>query len=206
MYARRSNDNGLTWLPDGAFSDAVSPLPALPDPGIVPTYVSDYDYASAVTTKHLASWVDGRVPINGTYQPDAFTDGELVATPTPTPTPMGCSVTSAGCGTVVFTPPTTFIVNVSEAVDPATVDASDFTVNNIPSNLPPTLINGNTTIAFHYTTSPVTTPGLQTMHIPAGAFDCGGPVLEFSCRFFYSVPRPTPTPRPRPTMPHPSPP
>ena len=89
MYARRSNDNGLTWLPDDAFSDVVSPLPAQPDPGIVSYYVSDYDYASASATKHLVSWVDGRVPINGTYQQDAFTDQELVntATPTPTPTP-----------------------------------------------------------------------------------------------------------------------
>jgi hypothetical protein len=87
MYARRSNDNGVTWLPDNAFSDVVSPLPAQPEPGIVPTYVSDYDYASALATKHLASWVDGRVPINGTYQPDAFTDKEVIgSTPTPTPT------------------------------------------------------------------------------------------------------------------------
>ena len=87
MYARKSNDNGLTWLPDGAFSDGVSPLPAQPDPGIVSYYVSDYDYASALATKHLASWVDGRVPINGTYQQDAFTDQELInTTPTPTPT------------------------------------------------------------------------------------------------------------------------
>jgi hypothetical protein len=88
MYARRSNDNGGTWLPDGAFSDTVSPLPAQPDPGIVQSYVSDYDYASALATKHFASWVDGRVPINDTYQQDAFTDGELVnTTPTPTPSP-----------------------------------------------------------------------------------------------------------------------
>jgi hypothetical protein len=82
MYARRSNDNGVTWLPDDSFSDVVSPLPAQPE--------SDYDYASALATKHLSSWVDGRVPINGTYQQDAFTDRELVtatATPTPTPTP-----------------------------------------------------------------------------------------------------------------------
>jgi hypothetical protein len=80
MYARRSNDNGVTWLPDDTFSDVVSPLPAQPE--------SDYDYASALATKHLSSWVDGRVAINGTYQPDTFTDRELVtATPTPRPTP-----------------------------------------------------------------------------------------------------------------------
>ena len=79
MYARKSNDNGITWLPDDAFSDVVSPLPAQPDPGIVSYYVSDYDYASAFATKHLSSWVDGRVPVNGTYQQDAFTDRELVS-------------------------------------------------------------------------------------------------------------------------------
>ena len=98
MYARRSNDNGVTWLPDDAFSDVVSPLPAQPDPGVIPTYVNDYDYASALATRHLASWVDGRVPINDTYQPDAFTDQELVnttPTPTPSPTPTGCSVTTS---------------------------------------------------------------------------------------------------------------
>src|SRR4029077_154355 len=80
MYARRSNDNGVTWLPDDTFSDVVSPLPAQLE--------SDYDCASALATKHLSSWVDGRVPINGTYQQNAFTDRELVtATPTPMPTP-----------------------------------------------------------------------------------------------------------------------
>jgi hypothetical protein len=71
MYARWSNDNGVTWSPDDTFSDVVSPLPAQPG--------SDYDYASALATKHLSSWVDGRVPINGIYQQDAFTDSELVA-------------------------------------------------------------------------------------------------------------------------------
>jgi hypothetical protein len=78
MWARKSNDNGVTWLPDDTFSDVVSPLPQ-PDPG-------DYDYGSAVATKHVSSWCDGRVPINNVSQPDAFTDRELVGTPSPTPT------------------------------------------------------------------------------------------------------------------------
>jgi hypothetical protein len=106
MYARRSNDNGLTWLPDDAFSDVVSPLPGQPDPGILPTYVNDYDYASALATKHLASWVDARVAINGTYQPDAFTDRELVnTTPTPTPTPTPTSTpTATATATATSTP------------------------------------------------------------------------------------------------------
>jgi hypothetical protein len=212
MYARRSNDNGLTWLPDDAFSDVVSPLPAQPEPGIVPTYASDYDYASAVATKHLASWVDARVPLNDTYQPDAFTDGELVntpPTPTPTSTPMGCSATSSGCGGIVVgIPPTEFTVDLSEPADPASVQGSDFIVNGTPANTA-ILINGNLTIHFHFNTSPVV-QGLNTMHIPACAFPCGnGCVQEFTCTFTYKPSTPTPTPTPtataRPVSPTPTP-
>ncbi|PYJ23982.1 MAG: hypothetical protein DME99_01090 [Verrucomicrobia bacterium] len=90
MWSRKSNDNGVTWLPDDMLSDVVSPLPAQPDNGIQPTYAGDYDYGSALLTKHLTSWVDGRVAISGQSQQDAFTDRESVtpsATPTATPTP-----------------------------------------------------------------------------------------------------------------------
>ena len=119
------------------------------------------------------------------------------ATPTPTPTP--CSVTSAGCGSTVFVPPTDFTVNVTEPVDPATLDASDFTVNGtVADNV--TLVNGDTTIEFIFNTSPAV-PGVNTMHIAAGAFNCGqGPVAEFNCTFRYAIPRLSPTPRPRPTV------
>ena len=74
MWSRKSNDNGLTWLPDDMLSDVVSPLPAQPDPGIVSVYVGDYDYGSAIATKHVTSWADGRVAINSQSQQDAFTD------------------------------------------------------------------------------------------------------------------------------------
>jgi hypothetical protein len=68
MWARKSNDNGVTWLPDDTFSDVVSPLPQS-DPG-------GYDYGSAIAAKHVSSWCDGRVAINGTSQQDAFSDSE----------------------------------------------------------------------------------------------------------------------------------
>jgi len=65
------------------------------------------------------------------------------------------------------------------------------------------ITNGNTTITFHFNTSPVVA-GLNTMYIPAGAFDCGPPV-DFTCTFLSNGIRPTPppkrarpTPRPRP--------
>ncbi len=53
MWARKSTDNGATWLADMQFSDVVTPLPLQPDPGIQATYVGDYDYASSLLTQHL---------------------------------------------------------------------------------------------------------------------------------------------------------
>src|SRR3989440_4348333 len=181
MWSRKSNDNGLSWLPDDTFSDVVSPLPAQPDPSIVSVYVGDYDYGSAIATKHVTSWADGRVAINSQSQQDAFTDRDLV----------GFSVTTAdpACGSVVTTQPTDFIVHLSDPVDPNTVQPSDFTVNGTPADTD-VLSDGNQTITFTFNSTPVVNQGEQTMHIPAGAFNQASnndPVLEFQCTFRYDA-------------------
>jgi hypothetical protein len=181
MWSRKSNDNGASWLPDDMFSDVVTPLPAQPDPGIQPTYAGDYDYGSAIGAKHVTSWTDGRVTISGQSQQDAFTDRELV----------GFSVTTAdpACGSLVIgTPTTDFQINLSDPADPATVQASDFTVNGTPADTA-TLSNGNQTIDFIFNSSPVV-PGLNTMHIDAGAIHQASnndPILEFDCTFRFAV-------------------
>jgi hypothetical protein len=79
MWARRSTDNGVSWLSDQTFSDVVSPLPAQPDPGIQATYAGDYDYASFSANQHLHAWVDGRMSIGGSSQQDAFHDRQSTA-------------------------------------------------------------------------------------------------------------------------------
>jgi len=181
MWSRKSNDNGATWLPDDMLSDVVTPLPGQPDPGIQPTYAGDYDYGTAILTKHLTSWTDGRVAISGQAQQDAFTDSELAG--------LSVTTTDPACNSVVFTQPTDFTVNVSVAVDPNTVEASDFTCNDIPANSF-TLSNNDSTITFHFDNTPVTNQGEQTMHIPAGAFNSasnGLPVQEFQCTFRYDA-------------------
>jgi len=181
MWARKSNDNGVTWLPDDMFSDVISPLPAQNDPGIQPNYQGDYDYSSAILTKHMTSWDDGRNAISGSSQQDAFTDREVAG--------LSVTTTDPACNSVVFTQPTDFTVNVSVAVDPTTVQAGDFTVNGTPANSF-VLSNGNATITFHFNNTPVTNQGVQTMHIPAGAFNSasnGLPVLEFQCTFRYDA-------------------
>src|SRR4029077_16406415 len=121
------------------------------------------------------------VPISGPSQQDAFTDRDLV----------GFAVTTANpaCGSVVDTQPTVFTVDLSDPVDPATVQASDFTVNGTPADNF-NLLNGNATIEFDFNTSPVHNQGEKTMHIDAGAFNQSSnndPVLEFNCTFRYDA-------------------
>src|SRR6266478_5456523 len=179
MWSRKSNDNGASWLPDDALSDVVTPLPSQPDPGIQPTYAGDYDYGSALLTKHLTSWTDGRVTISGQSQQDAFTDRELVG--------FAVTTTDPACGSVVTTQPTDFIVNLSDAVNSGTVDPIDFTVNGTPADSD-SFSNGDLTITFHFNSTPVVNQGEQTMHIPQDAFtrqsDNQG-VFEFNCTFRY---------------------
>jgi hypothetical protein len=95
MWGRRSTDNGVSWLSDQTFSDAVSPLPAQPDPGIQATYAGDYDYASSPANQHLHAWVDGRNAISGSSQQDAFHDRQSTGAASPTPTPTATPTSSA---------------------------------------------------------------------------------------------------------------
>ncbi len=181
MWSRKSNDNGATWLADDMLSDVVSPLPGQGDPNIVTGYAGDYDYGSAILTKHVTAWDDGRVAIAGASQQDTFTDRELV----------GFAVTTSdpACNSTISTQPTDFVINLSDAVNTGTVQATDFTVNGTPANSV-TFQNGDTQITFHFNSSPVSTPGVQTMNIPANAFtrvSDGMGNFEFNCSFCYVV-------------------
>ena len=119
-------DNGATWGDDETTSDVASPLPLQPDPGIEPLYAGDYDYGSAVLTKHATSWVDGRNAINGASQQDAYTDRELVG--------FAVTTTTPACNSTISTQPVDFVINLTDAVNTATVQANDFTVNGIAAN------------------------------------------------------------------------
>jgi hypothetical protein len=181
IYSRRSNDNGLTWLPPDTLSDVVSPLPLQPDPGIVDVYAGDYDYGSAVTIKHVTSWTDGRTAVAGESQQDAVTDRDLV----------GFAVTSSDptCNSIVSTQSTAFVVNLTDAVNSSTVQAGDLRVNGIPATSF-VLSNGDRTITFSYAVSPVTTQGVETIAIAANAMtrtSDGMGLFAFACTFRYDV-------------------
>ena len=119
--------------------------------------------------------------INSQSQQDAFTDRELV----------GFAVTTSipSCNSLVSTQPTDFTINLSDPVDPNTVQATDFTVNGTAADSFVSS-NGNATITFHFNSSPVVTQGPQAMHIPAGAFNQASdndPNFEFNCSFCYAL-------------------
>jgi hypothetical protein len=61
--------------------------------------------------------------------------------------------------------PVDFVIDVSDPVDPATLDASEFTVNGTLASAF-VLSNGNTTISFHFDSSPAR-QGVNTLHIAA---------------------------------------
>src|SRR5207247_2266045 len=188
--------NGVTWLPPDTLSDVDSPLPLQSDPGIQATYAGDYDYGSAVLVKHATSWVDGRVPINGASQQDAFTYREMVGfSVTSTNHAFTCAfpydvlllrvvstVPSVGGS---FSPPAPsnyqYDVNSNEAVDPASVQTTDLMVsgNSGPSVTAVSVINGNMTARF---TLHMNFGGALEASIAAGAItdQFGNPGAAFS--------------------------
>jgi subtilisin family serine protease len=73
-------------------------------------------------------------------------------------------------GDIIGTQPTDFVVNFTLQSLSTSVNAGDLTVNGIPANTV-LLSDGGLTATFHFNSTPVTTQGLQTMHIAAGAID-----------------------------------
>jgi hypothetical protein len=84
---------------------------------------------------------------------------------------------------------TSFTVNVSDPVDPASLSPSALKVNGIAADSD-SYTPGTTTITFTYASTPVTGQGLQTMRIDAGAFTRafdGNPVGQFNAVFRYDA-------------------
>ncbi len=73
---------------------------------------------------------------------------------------LGFSVTTTvpAVGSVVFTQPTDYTVNVTDPVQAATLQAADFTVNGTPANSV-MYTPGATTMMFHFNTTPVSDAG-----------------------------------------------
>ena len=101
---------------------------------------------------------------------------------------VGMAVLGAtpGNNDIVLSLPTEFVVDVFDPYDPASVDASDLTVNGIASDS--VRLTDPNTITFQYLKSPVSAEGPQTMTIAAGAIarvDDGEPIEAYYASFGY---------------------
>jgi subtilisin family serine protease len=93
-------------------------------------------------------------------------------------------------GDVLTTQPVDFTLDFSDAFDPASVTAGAFTVNGIAANS--FTVNDPFTLTFHFSTSPVTQQGLQSMDMAAGAIKRlrdGSGSLAFHANFRYAAVR-----------------
>jgi hypothetical protein len=186
FYGRVASISGstLAFSPSFAISDVAS-LPEFGRDSMVnPTYMSDYDMAAATPGAFHVVWSDNRSDLPGgepRKDPNVFYKRINLNIHVTTTVPAVASVIS--------TQPTTFTVNISEPADPASLQASDFAVNGISaSNFAYT--PDSMTIVFTFGDSPVTTEGLQTMSIPAGAFIgavTGNPVAAFTGTFRFDT-------------------
>ena len=70
-------------------------------------------------------------------------------------------------GSIIATQPVDFVINFSDPYLSSSIDAGDLAVNGIAADS--YTLTDSDTVTFHYNTSPVTTQGLQSMSIAAGA-------------------------------------
>ena len=86
-FGRASFDNGLTWGIEMAVSDVVFPRPVQSDPSINSVYAGDRHDAAFSNdgsgSTAYDTWMDGRVLINGSPQPDVFFDKINLGTKAP---------------------------------------------------------------------------------------------------------------------------
>jgi hypothetical protein len=184
-YGRVASISGstLTFAPSFAVSSVAS-LPEFGRDSIVNSvYMGDYNTAYATPGAFYVSWSDNRNPVaagSPRMEPDVFF--QKVA--------LGLQVVSTvpAVGSIVSSAPTTFTVNVTDPINPGSLTASAFKVNGIAATSDSYTV-GSTTITFSFPSTPVTAPGLQTMHIDAGAFtraSDGSPVGQFDGTFRFA--------------------
>jgi hypothetical protein len=186
-YGRIGTISGstVTFAPSFAVSSVASKPEVGRDNVIVPTYMGDYNTAYATPGAFHVAWSDNRPPLlpggGGRSDPNVFYQKIQLG--------LAVASTVPAAGSVVFTQPSVFTVNVSDPVDPATLDASDFQVNSVTATSV-AYTPGTTTLTFTFNTTPVTAQGLQTMHIDAGAFTRASddnPVNVFDATFRYDA-------------------
>jgi hypothetical protein len=186
FYGRTASISGptLAFAPSFAISDVAS-LPEFGRDNLINSvYMGDYDMAVGTSGAFHVIWADNRSDLPGgapRKDPNVFYKRIDLT--------IHVTTTIPAVASVISTQPTTFTVNISEPANPASLQAGDFTVNGTPASSF-AYTPGSTTILFTFGASPVTTQGLQTMSIAAGAFTsaaAGDPVAAFTGTFRFDT-------------------
>src|SRR5262245_45762318 len=178
VYSTSSFDGGLTFSSDTRINDlSFDPDFGAPDRfGNQTLRIGEYNGLALAGGTAYAVWT-GNSATGQQIVFGKFTTGFSVVSSVP------------AAGQVVTVAPTDFVIQLAGAVDPATVQPSDLSVNGVGATS--FSINGTgDTITFHYITSPATTQGLQSMSIPAGAMTRladSSPLTAFFATFRYDV-------------------
>jgi hypothetical protein len=181
----------VTFAPNFAISD----VPSLPEFGrddfaFAPTYMGDYNQAAATPGAFHVAWSDNRddhpLPAGAPRKdPNVYYAkidlGLVVASTVPA---VGAPVSSV---------PVDYVVNFSNPIDAATIQATDFTVTNDGGTPVPAdsfLIGSPTQVTFHYNLAPFSNQGPHTMAMAAGSvlrLSDHGPLQAFSGAFFFDT-------------------
>jgi methionine-rich copper-binding protein CopC len=183
-------DGGNSSSHGFAFADSLPASAALILSQGDPTHVVTFAYGHGAGTVIYSSIPLDFYRDNGGHSlNDIYAPNVLAYAATNSQNGFAVTATNPARGSVVATTPTQYVVNVSDALAPETVDAADFQVNGIPATAF-TYTPGTSSITFTFASDPVTAEGLQTMHVADGAFATDGDgtgVREFTGTFRYDV-------------------
>lgn len=183
-------DGGTSSSHGFAFADSLPGSAALILSQGDPTHVVTFAYGyGAGTVIYSSIPLDYYRDFGGNTFGDIYAPNVLAYAATNAQSGFSVTTTDPARGSVVSTKPTQYVVNVSSAIVPETLDAADFQMNGIPATAF-AYTPGTNSITFTFGTDPVTAQGSQTMHVANGAFtsaDDGTGVREFNGTFRYDV-------------------
>jgi hypothetical protein len=146
------------------------------DPAVNPSYMGDYDTASADNTNFYITWGDNRLGTAPDVRFARIDTGLFVSASTP------------ANGDFVSSPPTSYVIHLNDPYDPVTVKNSALTVNGIAATS--VALTDPTTLTFSFTVNPVTAQGPQTMAMAADAIERAGdhePLHAFNATFYFDT-------------------
>ncbi|HZL91929.1 MAG TPA: S8 family serine peptidase [Pirellulaceae bacterium] len=184
--AATDNQDNLAWFSSYGHSSVDLGAPGVSTLSTVPGGGYDYFDGTSMATPHVSGVAALAYSIAGTASYSQIRDclfngtdpipsldgitvtgGRLNALGTLTCVGMAVSGSSPAAGEIVSSPPTVFTIDFSHPYDTSTDDPGDLTVNGLAANSVTEI--GSNTLQFTFTTSPVTTQGIQTMHMDGGA-------------------------------------